>query len=64
MLGLHLAEMIAKHCGDANKFIDLLVEVRSEVRAEKLWVLSDMFRDIFKNLGVTIEDNKDRTSWR
>ena len=62
VLGLRLAEKTGS--GDAEKFIDLLVEVRSEARAEKMWALSDMIRDKLKELGVTIEDSKDGTSWR
>jgi cysteinyl-tRNA synthetase len=62
VLGLQLQEK--KGSGDADKFIDLLVEVRSEVRKQKLWALSDQIRDKLKALGVTIEDSKDGTSWR
>ncbi|NQU29571.1 MAG: cysteine--tRNA ligase [Anaerolineae bacterium] len=62
VLGLELAEK--EGSGDADKFIDLLVEVRSEVRAQKLWALSDQIRDKLAELGVTIEDSKEGTSWR
>ena len=62
VLGLRLAEK--KGSGDADKFIDLLVEIRSEVRKQKLWALSDQIRDKLKELGVTIEDSKDDTTWR
>jgi cysteinyl-tRNA synthetase len=62
VLGLRLEEKTGS--GDADKFIDLLVEVRSEARAQKLWEFSDMIRDRLKELGVTIEDSKDGTSWR
>ncbi len=62
VLGLRLEEK--QGSGDADKFIDLLVEVRSKIRAQKLWSLSDLIRDRLKELGVTIEDNKDGTSWR
>jgi len=62
VLGLRLQEK--KGSGDSDKFIDLLVEVRSEVRKQKLWALSDQIRDKLKALGVTIEDSKDGTSWR
>ena len=62
VFGLRLAEKTGS--GDADKFIDLLVEVRTEARAQKLWPLSDMIRDKLKELGVTIEDSKDGTSWR
>jgi cysteinyl-tRNA synthetase len=62
VFGLRLTEKTGS--GDADKFIDLLVEVRSEARAQKLWALSDMIRDKLKELGVTIEDSKDGTTWR
>ena len=62
VFGLRLEEKTGS--GDADKFIDLLVEVRTEARAQKLWALSDMIRDKLKELGVTIEDSKDGTSWR
>jgi len=50
--------------GDTDKFINLLIEVRAEVRKQKLWPLSDLIRDRLKELGVTIEDTKDGTTWR
>ena len=62
VLGLRLQEKTGS--GDADKFIDLLVEVRSEVRKQKLWALSDQIRDKLKELGVIIEDSKDGTTWR
>jgi cysteinyl-tRNA synthetase len=62
VLGLRLQEK--QGSGDADKFIDLLVEVRSEVRKQKLWALSDLIRDKLKELGVTLEDSKDGTKWR
>jgi len=62
VLGLRLEEKTGS--SDADKFIDLLVEVRGQARAEKLWAFSDMIRDKLNELGVTIEDSKDGTSWR
>ncbi len=62
VLGLRLLEK--KGSGEADQFINLLVEVRSEVRKQKLWALSDQIRDQLKNLGVTIEDGKEGTTWR
>jgi cysteinyl-tRNA synthetase len=62
VLGLKLEQK--QNTSDADKFVDLLIEVRSEVRKQKLWALSDQIRDQLKELGVTIEDSKDGTSWR
>ena len=62
VLGLRLTEKTGS--GDADKFINLLVEVRGEVRTQKLWAMSDLIRDRLKELGVTIEDGKEGTTWR
>ena len=48
----------------AAPFIDLLVELRSLLREQKIWELSDQVRDQLDDLGILIEDSKDGTSWR
>jgi len=62
VLGLRLSEKKASG-GDSDKFIALLVEVRSEMRKQKNWAMSDLIRDRLKELGVAIEDGKDGTAW-
>jgi cysteinyl-tRNA synthetase len=62
VLGLKLEEK--QGSGGADKFVDLLIEIRAEVRKQKLWALSDQIRDKLKELGVTIEDSKEGTTWR
>ncbi len=62
VLGLRLAEK--QGGGDADRFIDLLIEVRAEVRKQKLYALSDLIRDRLKALGVSIEDTRDGATWR
>jgi cysteinyl-tRNA synthetase len=62
VLGLKLESKQAS--SDADKFVELLMEVRGEVRKQKLWALSDQIRDKLKELGVTIEDSKDGATWR
>jgi cysteinyl-tRNA synthetase len=44
-------------------FIDLLVELRTEIRKQKLYALSDQIRDRLAELGVTLEDSKQGTTW-
>jgi cysteinyl-tRNA synthetase len=63
VLGLRLGEKKPSG-GDADPFIGLLVEVRSEARKQKNWALSDLIRDRLKELGVAIEDARDGTTWR
>jgi len=50
--------------GQADSFIDLLIELRRELRAQKLWALSDQVRDRLAELGVLLEDSKEDTTWR
>lgn len=44
--------------------INLIIELRAEIRSQKLWPLSDKIRDGLNKIGVIIEDKKDGTSWR
>ena len=48
---------------DVEPFISLLIELRTEARAQKNWALSDRVRDGLKALGVSLEDSKEGTSW-
>jgi cysteinyl-tRNA synthetase len=48
----------------ARPFIDLLVEVRRELRTAKQFQLADRVRDRLGELGVTLEDSPTGTTWR
>jgi cysteinyl-tRNA synthetase len=63
VLGLQL-DRPAAGGGQAAPFVDLLVELRSELRKQKLWELSDRLRDRLAELGVILEDSKEGTTWR
>ena len=63
VLGLRLERAVARRT-QADPFIDLLLELRDELRDQKLWVLSDEIRDQLTSLGVLLEDSKDGTTWR
>jgi cysteinyl-tRNA synthetase len=62
VLGLRLLEKQGSAQSDA--LIALLVEVRAEIRKQKLWTLSDLIRDKLATLGVAIEDSRDGTTWK
>ncbi len=62
VLGLQLNEE-AGASTKADAFIDLLVALRTELRAQKLWALADKVRVELKALGVVLEDGKNGTSW-
>jgi cysteinyl-tRNA synthetase len=48
----------------AAPFIDLLVEIRRELRQAKQWALADRVRDRLADLGVALEDGKGGTTWK
>jgi cysteinyl-tRNA synthetase len=63
VLGLRM-EPPQKTGGQAAPFIELLIEIRKELRAQKLWALSDLVRNRLHELGVVLEDGKEGTAWR
>lgn len=42
---------------DEEEFVKFLIELRSDVRLQKNYEMSDKIRDGLKNLGYQIEDN-------
>lgn len=63
VLGLKL-EQATTTSSNADPFIDLLIELRKELRQQKNWQMSDRIRDELKRLGVSLEDSKDGTLWK
>jgi len=62
VLGLKLEEKQGSSEQDAQ--VSALIEERTEARKQKQWARSDEIRDQLKEMGVTIEDSKDGTTWR
>ena len=48
----------------ASPFLELLAEVRQELRASKQFALADHIRSRLQELGVSLEDTPDGTKWR
>jgi cysteinyl-tRNA synthetase len=63
VLGLQLNRESAAGA-QAAPFVDLLVELRGELRKQKIWALSDLLRDRLAELGVILEDSKEGSTWR
>jgi len=63
VLGLTLREA-APVPVDASPFIELLIEVRQELRAQKLYHLADAIRSRLAQLGIVLEDTPQGTRWR
>jgi cysteinyl-tRNA synthetase len=62
VLGLTLERSRAVE--EVAPFIELLVQVRQELREEKQWALADRIRDGLQSLGVVLEDEAGGTRWR
>lgn len=63
LLGLTLTPA-GKAGGEAEPFVELLLEVRTELRRQKLWSLADTIRDRLEEIGVQVEDSKEGSTWR
>src|SRR3972149_683448 len=62
VLGLTL-QSPAKQSQEAAPFIDLLVKLRTELRAAKQGAIADQVRDGLTALGVEIKDGAEGTTW-
>ncbi|HZD53966.1 MAG TPA: cysteine--tRNA ligase [Woeseiaceae bacterium] len=65
VLGLPLArDAAAEGAGDAAPFIELLLELRQQLRQEKQYAMADSIRGRLAALGVTVEDSASGSTWR
>jgi len=63
VLGLTLKEAESSQMV-AAPFIELLIQVRKDLRAAKQYALADKVRDDLAKLGVTLEDGPQGTTWK
>ncbi len=65
VLGLPLeAPAAGGGAGDAGPFIDLLVDLRRELRGARQYALADQVRERLAALGVVLEDGPEGTRWK
>ncbi|HEY7036208.1 MAG TPA: cysteine--tRNA ligase [Thermomicrobiales bacterium] len=64
VLGLVLDTEEDTATGDAAPFIELLVDVRDQLRAAKQWQLADVIRDGLAERGIAIADGPTGSAWR
>jgi cysteinyl-tRNA synthetase len=64
ILGLSLEATSRDSAGTAEPFIELLVQIREELRTAKQWKLSDAIRDGLKERGIAIEDGPAGANWK
>ena len=64
VLGLRLEPEAAASEQPASPFLELLAEVRQELRASKQFALADHIRSRLQELGVSLEDTAEGSKWR
>lgn len=65
ILGLTLGSAAAGDDGRLEPgLIELIIELRKDIRSQKLWHLADKIRDGLAKLGITLEDKKEGTTWK
>ena len=47
----------------ASSLLDLLVEMRSDAKENKDWDNADKIRNTLNELGITIKDSKEGSTW-
>jgi len=62
VLGLPLVRPASGGAG-ADGFVELLIKLRSEARAQKNFGMSDLIRDGLAELGVQLNDRAGQTTW-
>ncbi|HOC41003.1 MAG TPA: cysteine--tRNA ligase [Bacteroidales bacterium] len=61
ILGLKLEKTQNLH--DIAPFIELILDIRTQLKQQKNYALADEIRNRLKNLGVVVNDNKDKYTW-
>jgi len=62
ILGVKL--QLEKEVGNLTKdLIEFVLDLRRDLRKEKNFAMSDKIRDRLKELGITIKDGRDKTTW-
>lgn len=64
VLGFTLSERESVETVAAQPFIELLLQVRKDLRAAKQYALADKIRDQLAALGVAVEDRPEGSTWK
>ncbi len=61
ILGIKIEKTQSTH--DIAPFIELILDIRTQLKQQKNYVLADEIRNRLKNLGVIVNDIKDKYTW-
>ncbi|MBN2011367.1 cysteine--tRNA ligase [candidate division KSB1 bacterium] len=49
---------------DESFYLDMLTEIRRELRDARQWGMADTIRDRLQSIGIELEDRKDKSIWK
>ncbi len=64
ILGLDLAPPTVDRVPEAAPFIDLLINVRKQLRSARQFAIADAIRDGLLEQGIALEDTPEGTIWK
>ncbi|MBF0499142.1 MAG: cysteine--tRNA ligase [Candidatus Riflebacteria bacterium] len=64
LLGIVPVSAVGKGVADVEPLMDLIIELRKELKTAKRYDLADKIRDQIKIAGFTIEDTREGSRWR
>jgi len=62
-LGILYFKEAAEFSINEDALINILIDVRSKLRAEKQWSLADLIRDKLDEVGIELKDQPQKTTW-
>ena len=62
---LDFSKISAQNSGELqNSLIELFIKIRTDAKNEKNFALADKIRDELKKIGITLQDSKDKTTYK
>ena len=46
-----------------DKLMDLIIDIRKDAKANKNWTVADLIRDKLTEMGITLKDTKEGTTY-
>lgn len=60
----NIDELIDAKQGEISQLMDLILIVRNTLRKEKMYDMADTIRDKLKEIGIELDDMKEKTLWK
>ena len=63
-LGINIEDQNSFSNLDVAPFVELLLEIRNELRESKQFDMADSIRDRLESMNISIEDSQKNTTWK